>query len=103
MKLDADENPRTVSAYRVQSLPTWLVFKDAKPADAKVSDAELATLTPDATARIHLAEVLGQADACPWWAGQASSPGPNGRLRQRKERGVCRQMQNHWPQEMRCR
>lgn len=33
MKRDADENPRTVSAYRVQCIPTWLVFKDGKPAE----------------------------------------------------------------------
>jgi ABC-type hemin transport system ATPase subunit len=36
---------------------------------AKVSDAEIATLTPGETARLHLAEVLGQVEACPWWAG----------------------------------
>jgi hypothetical protein len=35
----------------------------------KVSDAAIATLTPDETARIRLAEALGQVDACPWWAG----------------------------------
>jgi hypothetical protein len=52
-----------------------------QPADAKVRAAEIATLTSDETARIHLAEVLGQVDACPWWAGQARSPGVNGRLR----------------------
>jgi hypothetical protein len=74
-----------------------------QPADAKGSDAEIATLTPDETARIHLAEVLGQVDACPWWAGQARAPGLNGRLHQRRERGVCRQMQSYRPQEMRCR
>jgi thioredoxin 1 len=33
MKLDVDANPRTASAYRVQSLPTVLVFKDGKPAE----------------------------------------------------------------------
>jgi thioredoxin 1 len=33
MKLDVDENPRTASAYRVQSIPTVLVFKDGKPAE----------------------------------------------------------------------
>src|ERR671918_1810882 len=33
MKLDVDENPRTASAYRVQSIPTLLVFKDGKPAE----------------------------------------------------------------------
>jgi hypothetical protein len=49
----------------VQSLPTWLVFKHSKPADAKVSDAAIATLTPDETARLHLAEVLGQVEARP--------------------------------------
>jgi hypothetical protein len=63
-----------------------------QPAYAKVSDAEIATRTPDETARLHLAEVLGQVEACPWWAGQARAPGLNGRLRQRRERGVCRQM-----------
>src|SRR5262245_14793710 len=30
MKLDVDENPRTASAYRVQSIPTLLVFKDGE-------------------------------------------------------------------------
>jgi thioredoxin len=33
MKLDVDENPRTASTYRVQSIPTLLVFKDGKPAE----------------------------------------------------------------------
>ena len=33
MKLDVDENPRTASEYRVQSIPTLLVFKDGKPAE----------------------------------------------------------------------
>jgi thioredoxin 1 len=33
MKLDVDENPRTASAYRVQSIPALLVFKDGKPAE----------------------------------------------------------------------
>jgi thioredoxin 1 len=33
MKLDIDANPRTASAYRVQSIPTLLVFKDSKPAE----------------------------------------------------------------------
>jgi thioredoxin 1 len=33
MTLDVDANPRTVSAYRVQSIPTLLVFKDGKPAE----------------------------------------------------------------------
>ena len=33
MKLDVDENPRTALAYRVQSIPTLLVFKDGKPAE----------------------------------------------------------------------
>jgi thioredoxin 1 len=33
MKLDVDENPRTASAYRVQSIPTLLVFKGGKPAE----------------------------------------------------------------------
>jgi thioredoxin 1 len=33
MKLDVDANPRTASAYRVQSIPTLLVFKDGKPAE----------------------------------------------------------------------
>jgi thioredoxin 1 len=33
MKLDADENPRTASAYRVQSIPTLMVFKDGEPAE----------------------------------------------------------------------
>jgi thioredoxin 1 len=32
MKLDVDENPRTASTYKVQSIPTLLVFKDGKPA-----------------------------------------------------------------------
>jgi hypothetical protein len=52
-----------------------------QPTDAKVSDAEIATLTPDETARVHLAGVLGQVDACPWRAGQNRLPGLNGRLR----------------------
>ena len=38
--------------------------------------------------RLHLAEVLGQVEARPWWAGRASSPGLNGRLRQRRERDM---------------
>jgi thioredoxin len=33
MKLDVDDNPRTASAYGVQSIPTLLVFKDGKPAE----------------------------------------------------------------------
>jgi thioredoxin len=33
MKLDVDENPRTASTYKVQSIPTLLVFKDGKPAE----------------------------------------------------------------------
>lgn len=33
MKLDVDANPQTASAYRVQSIPTLLVFKDGKPAE----------------------------------------------------------------------
>ena len=33
MKLDVDENPRTALAYKVQSIPTLLVFKDGKPAE----------------------------------------------------------------------
>jgi thioredoxin len=33
MKLDVDANPRTASAYRVQSIPTLLVFKDGKLAE----------------------------------------------------------------------
>ena len=53
-----------------------------QPACAKVSAAAIATRTPDETARLHLAEVLGHAEACPWWAGPASSPGLNSRLPQ---------------------
>jgi hypothetical protein len=37
-----------------------------QPACAKVSAAAIATRTPDETARLHLAEVLGQVEACPW-------------------------------------
>jgi thioredoxin 1 len=33
MKLDVDANPRTALAYRVQSIPTLLVFKDGQPAE----------------------------------------------------------------------
>lgn len=33
MKLDVDENPRTASTYRVQSIPTLLVFKDGRLAE----------------------------------------------------------------------
>jgi thioredoxin 1 len=33
MKLDVDENPQTALAYKVQSIPTLLVFKDGKPAE----------------------------------------------------------------------
>src|ERR671923_2163083 len=33
MKLDVDDNPRTASAYGVQSIPTLLLFKDGKPAE----------------------------------------------------------------------
>jgi len=33
MKLDVDANPRTASAYRVQSIPTVLLFKDGEPAE----------------------------------------------------------------------
>jgi thioredoxin len=33
MKLDVDENPQTALAYRVQSIPTLLVFKDGKLAE----------------------------------------------------------------------
>jgi hypothetical protein len=54
-----------------------------QPACAKVSAAAIATRTLDETARLHLAEVQGQVEACPWWAGQARSPGLNGRLARR--------------------
>ena len=54
-----------------------------QPACAKVSAAAVAMRTPDETARLHLAEVLGHVEACPWWAGQARSPGLNGRLPRR--------------------
>jgi thioredoxin 1 len=33
MKLDVDESPQTALAYKVQSIPTLLVFKDGKPAE----------------------------------------------------------------------
>jgi thioredoxin 1 len=33
MKLDVDDNPRTATAYGVQSIPTLLIFKDGKPAE----------------------------------------------------------------------
>jgi thioredoxin 1 len=33
MKLDVDENPQTALAYKVQSIPTLLVFKDGKLAE----------------------------------------------------------------------
>ena len=33
MKLDVDDNPRTATAYGVQSIPTLLVFKGDKPAE----------------------------------------------------------------------
>jgi len=66
-------------------------------ADATVSAAEIATLIPDETARLHLAAVLGQVEACPWWAGQARSPGLNGQLCRRRESSVCRRMQSHLP------
>jgi thioredoxin 1 len=33
MKLDVDSNPRTASAYGVQSIPTLLLFKDGKLAE----------------------------------------------------------------------
>jgi thioredoxin len=33
MKLDVDENPRTASTYKVQSIPTLLVFKDGRLAE----------------------------------------------------------------------
>jgi thioredoxin 1 len=33
MTLDVDANPHTASTYRVQSIPTLLVFKDGKPAE----------------------------------------------------------------------
>jgi thioredoxin 1 len=33
MKLDVDDNPRTATAYGVQSIPTLLVFKDGKAAE----------------------------------------------------------------------
>jgi thioredoxin 1 len=33
MKLDVDANPHTASAYKVQSIPTLLVFRDGKPAE----------------------------------------------------------------------
>jgi thioredoxin 1 len=33
MKLDVDENPQTALAYKVQSIPTLLVFKDGNPAE----------------------------------------------------------------------
>ncbi|HEX9869371.1 MAG TPA: hypothetical protein VGC99_12415 [Candidatus Tectomicrobia bacterium] len=57
-----------------------------------LSEAEIATLIPNETAHIHLAAVLGQVNASPSWGEQARSPGLNGRLRQRRERGVCRRM-----------
>jgi thioredoxin 1 len=33
MKLDVDDNPRTATAYGVQSIPTLLVFKGGQPAE----------------------------------------------------------------------
>jgi hypothetical protein len=54
-----------------------------QPACAKVSAAAIATRTPDETARLHLAEVLGKVKAYPLWAGPARSPELNGRLSQR--------------------
>jgi thioredoxin 1 len=33
LKLDVDENPQTALAYKVQSIPTLLVFKDGKLAE----------------------------------------------------------------------
>ena len=33
MKLDVDENPRTASTYKVQSIPTLLIFKDGRLAE----------------------------------------------------------------------
>ena len=33
MKLDVDANPQTALAYKVQSIPTLLIFKDGKPAE----------------------------------------------------------------------
>jgi hypothetical protein len=75
---------------------TTVCTSTGQPTDAKVSAAELATLIPNEPVHIQLAEVLGQGDASPWWGGQARSPGLNGR-RQRRE------MQNHQPQERRCR
>jgi Na+-driven multidrug efflux pump len=42
-----------------------------QPVDAQVSEAELATRTPEETTHLYLVEVLGQVDACPGWAGAA--------------------------------
>jgi thioredoxin 1 len=33
LKLDVDENPQTASAYKIQSIPTLLVFKDGRLAE----------------------------------------------------------------------
>jgi len=61
---------------------TTVGLSTRQPADAEVRTAASATRTPDETARLHQAEVLGQMEAWPEWAGQARAPELNGRLRQ---------------------
>lgn len=36
VKLNIDENPATQSAYRVQSIPTLMLFKDGQPVETMV-------------------------------------------------------------------
>jgi NAD(P)-dependent dehydrogenase (short-subunit alcohol dehydrogenase family) len=72
-----------------------------QPVDAQVSEAELATRTPEETTHLRLVEMLGQMETCPGWAGPARAPGLNGRRHPRPERGVCRQMQSNRPIEAR--
>ncbi|MEV6491950.1 thioredoxin domain-containing protein [Actinoplanes sp. NPDC051633] len=35
-KMDADSNPETVRAYRVQAMPTLILFKDGRPISTTV-------------------------------------------------------------------
>ncbi|MBI3326240.1 MAG: thioredoxin [Nitrospinae bacterium] len=74
LKLDVDENPRTASAYRVQSIPTLLVFKDGKPAERIVGAVPKKSPTGDSTEPVdtRVLQVLYSfnRDTLPVYAGQ---------------------------------
>ena len=59
-KMDVDENPRAAQALAVQSIPTFLVFKDGQPVERFVG----------AVPKAQLAMALRK------WTGPTRAPGP---------------------------